>query len=149
MAKLITDTTTGVAEAVGNLFVAGDGYTGGIYALLAYRINYDGANWVVSTSHGSTASAADVAVAWNAGDNRLDIDLSGLDNVFVGSPAIAFATLAASTHASGPNYDVQYRVVDAENVYARFRDSATSLSAYATSESTKMAFFIFLYGRIE
>lgn len=146
MAVIWTDSTTGLAAAALNKMMAGDGYTNGAYATLAYRIYYDGASWVVDTSYGTKQSAADVSVAWNAGDNRLDIDLSGLDNPFNGTPAVIVQAEAPAAHATGPRYNVYARATGPNDILVRFRDGANA--AFATSESTSMIFDIFICGSI-
>lgn len=147
MSKPITDASTGVAEAIANKFIFGDGYTSGIYAVLAYRINYDGAAWQVSTSIGSKQSAGDITAVWDGTDNKLTVSLAGLDNQFTGLPSVVVSATAGATHASNLRFQPQASVTAVDTIVVRFYDPA-SASAYQTTESTKMAFHMFLLGQI-
>jgi hypothetical protein len=147
MTKPITDASTAVAEAIANKFIFGDGYTGGIYALLAYTITYNGSTWDVSTFTGSKASDHEVTAAWVGADNRLDIDLSALDNQFTGIPAVFVCAQAGAAHASGLRQVPQATATAVDTIAVRFFNAA-SPSAYSTSESTTQAFNIVIYGTI-
>lgn len=145
MTVVWTDSTTALGAAALNKMLAGDTYTNGAYAVLAYRIYYNG-SWNVDTSYGTKVSASDVSVAWNAGDNRLDIDLSGLDNPFNGTPAVVVSSEAPSAHATGPYFNVYAKATGPDDILVRFRDGAGA--SFETSESSSMVFNIIIIGSI-
>ena len=146
MTKPITDGTTGVAESLANKFMYGDGYTGGIYATVSYRIAYAAGVWGVTSNYGTKISYAAVAPVWNAGDNRLDITLT-LTNAFTGIPTAQATAEAGAAHASGLRFHPQVTVTSATTVVVRFIDLASTAN-YQTAESTKMAFYLTLTGCI-
>lgn len=127
--------------------ITGDSYTNGVYMHLSYWIYYTGAVWTVSTTHGSKASAADVVVAWNATDYRLDIDLSGLTYPPASIVNCQVSSQAPTAHATGPYYLPVVHATSATDVYVRFVNLA-SPSAFVTTQATAMAFQIDIVGAV-
>jgi len=148
MAKIFTDAgQTPFNEANINKFVCGDGYTGGHFAAISYRIYYTGAAWSVHSTYGCVTSDSDVTVAWNAGDNRLDITLSSsLATLFSASyrPTILVSPTCPTTDTT-PNYQPQAYTPSTAASYVRFIDLA-SPSAYVGTQSTRMDFYVTFYG---
>jgi len=149
MSVYITDGVSAMSAVVFNKFIVGDTETSGNYMCVSYRINYNGAAWVVDTGYGSKRSASDITAAWNAGDNRLDITFSGLLKNFTDEPSATVAPEAPAAHASDANYDPQVRVTSATAALVRFRDLNVSLTDFVTAENAKMAFYITLFGPID
>lgn len=146
MTKPITDASTAVAEAIANKFLFGDGYTDGVYACVSYRIAYAAGVWGVTSTYGTKQSVAGVSPVWNVGDNRLDITLS-ITNAFTGIPTAIVSAEAGSSHASGLRFHPQATASSTTAIVVRFVDLA-STAAYQTTESTKMAFYLTLIGKI-
>lgn len=146
MAGLFDDGVTNINEAALNKGLVGDTYNNGFYMAVSYRVLYDGANWVVSTAHGSKQSAGALAPVWNAGDNRLDITLT-LTRPFTDIPTAMAQALAASAHASQPRYTPHANATSTTAIVVRFID-LTAPTDYVTVVGTKMAFWLTLYGPI-
>ena len=153
MALPFIDDSTPLTAANLHGFVYGDGDTK--VALAAWRINYDGAAWQVSSTFGSKSSAGDVGLTWDGTGNKLDIDLSSLTfggSTFAGSP-VAFVTPWAHTAHGTWNYDCQVRVTSTTDLYVRFADRDIAdinvdTASYATAESTSMIFSLLVIGQI-
>ncbi len=138
----VNGVTTFDAATFGKVMV-GDTYTNGFYMTVSWRIQYDGANWVVND--GTSACTGAVAPVWNAGDNRLDITLT-LTRPFTARPTAQATATAPSAHATGATYIPEARVTSATAILVRFKDAAAG--TFITSVGTKMDFYLTLCGTI-
>ena len=134
--QFINGTTTLNAAVLNKLLIA-DG-TGLGYACVAVWVYYDGAAWVCSSARGTVDQASNLAFNWNT--NKLEIDITGLDNPFTAAPAV-FTTLT-----TGSTRNMAAHATSTDNVDVVFYDynSATA----ETTEDTEMSFYLFMLGSI-
>lgn len=138
MTKPWVDGTTGMtAGNMNRMMYGGDGSL--VLMVLAYRIYYSGAAWVVDGVRGMYDDTG-VALSWNGGSSRLEITLSGLPGRdFSQKPNAVVSPTAAAT----ANYIPAAQTNSATVTYVQFYNYAGALQS---TEGTLMDFHITLTG---
>ena len=130
-----------------NQVCIGDGVTGGAtrgVMIIAQTIRYTGAAWEVMTERGMTQQS-NITLTWEGANNRLKIDLSGMDNTYAAKPMVMVT--AFDDNVAPRQFTPQARCTDADTLYVKFYDDATAIGPIETSESTGMVFSLLVIGK--
>ena len=146
MTRIISSGTAATTATMDKV-AYGSGYANEVIATVAARIYYTGAAWAFVASTGSDQALADISVAWDGVDYKLDIDLSALDNQFTNRPVVSVTADAGTTTGSGARYCPQGHATAVDTVIVRFVD--LSDGSHVTTEGTKMSFEITMTGTID
>jgi hypothetical protein len=150
MANPLVDGATAATASNLGKFVYGDGLTN-TFMMLAYHLYYDGANWKCDAAQGMFTGAATVeaGLSWDATDDELDIDLSGLTRKPTVLPAvIVSATKPGGAGGAAANYMPQADASSATDIHVRFYDDTNAAGdpTQVTTEDTKMDIQILIVG---